>query len=80
MNHRTTISFGMRNGVAKEVIAMKKNKSLLVVALVFGMLLAGLAYAQAAGYVENDAIARVTDTITHDDVRTVETVTDLPSY
>jgi|GEM_PF-3429419 len=80
MNRRTTISFGMRNGVAKEVIAMKKNKVLLVVALVFGVLLAGLAYAQAAGYAENGAIASVTDTITHDNVRTVnvEIATVLP--
>lgn len=70
----------MRNGVAKEVIAMKKNKVLLAVALVLGVLLTGLAYAQAAGYAENDAIARVTDTITHDNVRTVnvEIATVLP--
>lgn len=62
----------MQNGVAKEVNAMRKNKLLLVAILVFGVLLAGLAYAQSADYVENDAIARVTDTITHDDVRTVD--------
>lgn len=80
MNRRTTISFGMRNGAAKEMIAMKKNKVLLVAALVLGVLLAGLAYAQTAGYAENDAIARVTDTITHGNVRTVnvEIATALP--